>query len=174
MFIGIPTHRQNLITMKNIFIIFAVLATHITFGQSNNPKEAVVSNPNYDKALAGKLGADDYGMKSYFFVMLKTGTNTTADKELVNKSFKGHLDNINKLVEEKKLIVAGPFGKNEKNYRGIFILHNINSEEEAKALLQTDPAIKNGLLDYEIFTWYGSAALPEYLPLSDKIWKSKP
>ena len=51
---------------------------------------------------------------------------------------------------------------------------NIKSIEEAVELLQTDPAIKNGLLDYEIFTWYGSAALPEYLPFSDKIWKSKP
>ena len=28
--------------------------------------------------------------------------------------------------------------------------------------------------DYEIFTWYGSAALPEYLPAADKIWKLKP
>ncbi len=24
-----------------------------------------------------------------------------------------------------------------------------------------------------IFAWYGSAALPEYLPFSDKIWKLK-
>ncbi|HLV51064.1 MAG TPA: YciI family protein, partial [Flavobacterium sp.] len=132
------------------------------------------SNPNYDKTLAEKLGGDDYGMKSYFFVILKTGTNTTTDKELINESFRGHLDNIHQLVKEKKLIVAGPLGKNEHNYRGIFILNNIQSEEEVKDLLQTDPAIKNGLLDYEIFTWYGSAALPEYLPVSDKIWKSKP
>ena len=46
--------------------------------------------------------------------------------------------------------------------------------EEAIDLLQTDPAIKSGLLAYEIFTWYGSAALPEYLPFSEKIWKSNP
>jgi len=139
-----------------------------------NSKDTSTSNPNYDKTLAEKLGGDDYGMKSYFFVILKTGTNTTTDKELINESFRGHLDNIHQLVKEKKLIVAGPLGKNEHNYRGIFILNNIQSEEEVKDLLQTDPAIKNGLLDYEIFTWYGSAALPEYLPVSDKIWKSKP
>ena len=46
--------------------------------------------------------------------------------------------------------------------------------DEAKKILQTDPAIKNGLLGYEIFSWYGSAALSEYLPFSDKIWKLKP
>ena len=84
------------------------------------------------------------------------------------------MDNINRLVEEGKLIVAGPFGKNENNYRGIFIFNNIKSIEEVKELLQTDLAIKNELLEYEIFTWYGSAALPEYLPFSDKIWKSNP
>lgn len=141
---------------------------------SSIQKDRTTANPNYDKALAEKLGGDDYGMKSYFFVILKTGTNTTADKDFISESFKGHLDNIHKLVEEGKLIVAGPLGKNENNYRGIFILNNINSAEDAKELLQTDPAIKNGLLDYEIFTWFGSAALPEYLPFSDKIWKLNP
>ena len=112
-------------------------------------------------------------MKSYFLVILKTGTNKTADKELTAKSFRGHMDNINRLVKEGKLVVAGPLEKNEHNYRGIFILNNIKSVEEAKELLQTDLAIKNRLLDYEIFTWYGSAALPEYLPFSEKIVKTK-
>lgn len=148
--------------------------TNLTFGQSNSEKDTLTKNPSYNKELADKLGGDDYGMKSYFFVILKTGTNTTTDKEFISESFRGHLDNINRLVEEGKLIVAGPLGKNENNYRGIFILNNIKSIEEAVELLLTDPAIKNRLLDYEIFTWYGSAALPEYLPFSDKIWKSKP
>lgn len=132
------------------------------------------SNPLYDKYLAKKLGADDYGMKGFYLVILKTGTNTSADKELVSESFRGHLDNIGKLVKEGKIVVAGPLGKNERNYRGIFILNNIASIEEANELLQSDPAIKNGLLDVEVYNWYGSAALPEYLPYSDKIWRSKP
>ncbi|MBX2931397.1 MAG: hypothetical protein KF781_05560 [Chitinophagaceae bacterium] len=139
-----------------------------------NVKDTTTANPNYDKALAQKLGADDYGMKSYFLVILKTGTNTTKDKELISKSFREHLNNINKLVDEGKLIIAGPLGKNENAYRGIFVLNNLTSIEEAKTLLQTDPAIQNQLLDFEIFTWYGSAALAEYLPFSDKIWKLKP
>lgn len=133
-----------------------------------------VLNPDYDKALAERLGGDDYGMKKYFLVILKTGSNSTADKQAISESFRGHLDNINKLVKEGKLVVAGPLGKNENNYRGIFILQQIQSIEEAQALLQSDPAIKNSLLDYEIYNWYGSAALPEYLPASDKIWKKNP
>lgn len=84
------------------------------------------------------------------------------------------MGNIHRLAAERKLIVAGPLAKNEKNYRGLFVLDNLQSKEEAEALLQTDPAIKNGLLDYEIHAWYGSAALAEYLSFSDKIWKKKP
>jgi uncharacterized protein YciI len=160
--------------MKYIFTLTLLVITNLTFGQINAEKDTLTTNPNYDKTLAKKLGGDDYGMKSYFLVILKTGTNTTTDKELISESFKGHMDNINRLVKEGKLIVAGPLGKNENNYRGIFILNNLKSKEEAKELLQTDLAIKNGLLDYEIFTWYGSAALPEYLPFSDKVWKLKP
>ncbi|WP_107037437.1 YciI family protein [Brumimicrobium mesophilum] len=142
--------------------------------QKEEKNDSTIVNPNYDKALAEKLGGDDYGMKSYFLVILKTGTNATTNKELISKSFRGHLDNINRLVEEGKLIVAGPLGENENNYRGIFILNNLKTIEEAKDLLQTDLAVKNGLLDYEIYNWYGSAALPEYIPFSEKITKIKP
>jgi uncharacterized protein YciI len=160
--------------MKYILIITATLLSNLTFGQFKSEKDSINSNPNYNKVLAEKLGADDYGMKSYFFVILKTGTNKTEDKNLISDSFSGHMNNIKRLVKEGKLIVAGPFGKNDKNYRGLFILNNIKTIEEVKDLLQTDPAIKSGLLDYELFSWYGSATLSEYLPYSDKIWKSNP
>lgn len=137
-------------------------------------KDTANSNPNYDKGLAQKLDADDYGMKRYILVILKTGTNQSLDNNLVKESFRGHLENITRLVDEGKLIVAGPIAKNDKNYRGIFILKNIATLDEAREILQTDPAIKAGLLDMELYNWYGSAALPEYLPFSDKIWKVKP
>ncbi len=132
--------------------------------------QAQQTNPNYDSR---KLGADDYGMKSYYFVILKTGPNTTAPKAFMDSCFRGHLDNIGKLVREEKLIVAGPLEKNTKSYRGIFIL-SADSKEEAGRLLQSDPAIQSNLLATEIYTWYGSAALPEYLQSSEKIWKLRP
>jgi uncharacterized protein YciI len=141
--------------------------------QENTSNDTTVSNPNFDPVLAQKLGADDYGMKRYILVMLKTGTNQTTDKDIINKSFQGHMDNINLLVKEGKMIVAGPLTKNDKTYRGIFIL-NVITFEEVQSLLQNDAAIKEGLLDFELYKWYGSAALPEYLESSDKIWKEKP
>ncbi len=129
-------------------------------------------NPNYDAELAEKTGSDDYGMKSYVFVILKTGTNTTTDKKYIDSCFAGHMSNMGVLVEKDQLVVAGPFQKNDKTYRGLFIL-NVATIEEAKKVLATDPAVNAGLLDYEVYGWYGSAALSEYLEASDKIWKKK-
>lgn len=150
--------------MTRIFLIALILPVILT-AQGNNPK--------YDSTLAKSLGADDYGMKSYILVILKTGDNKTTNKDFVQKCFRGHLDNISKLAETGKLIVAGPLGQNENSYRGIFIL-NTASLEEANELLQSDPAIKEDLLRAELYNWYGSAAIAEYLPYSDKIWKLKP
>ena len=127
--------------------------------------------PKYDEALAKKLGADNYGMKMYVLVILKTGSNTTATKAQTDSLFKGHMTNIDRLAKENKLVVAGPLAKNDKQYRGIFIL-NTKSLEEAKTWLATDPAVSAKLLDADIFNWYGSAALPEYLPYHDKVQKS--
>lgn len=130
-------------------------------------------NPLYDSTLAKSFGADEYGMKMYVMVILKTGSNTTENKVVIDSLFTGHMNNIFRLVELKKLVVAGPFGKNENGFRGIFIL-DVISMDEAKELMQTDPAIKANLLLPELYPWYGSAALPAYLEVSDKIWKSQP
>ena len=134
---------------------------------------AQTNNPDYDPKLAETLGADDYGMKSYVLVILKTGSNKTTDKSFIDSCFRGHMDNIGRLVEEGKLIVAGPMGKNENTYRGIFIL-DLKTFEEATELLKNDAAINEKILDAELYKWYGSAALPAYLATSDKIWKVKP
>jgi len=63
-------------------------------------------------------------------------------------------------------------GKNDKSYRGIFIF-NVKTMEEATALLEADPACKEKLLDAEIYVWYGSAALPEYMKAHEKIGRKK-
>jgi len=133
---------------------------------------AQADNPQYDKALADSLGGDEYGMKPYVLVILKTGPNKVEKKETLDSLFRGHMNNINRLAENGKLVVAGPLKKNDKTYRGIFIL-NAKTIEEATALLNTDPAVKSKLLDAELYQWYGSAALPLYLKYHDKIEKQK-
>jgi uncharacterized protein YciI len=144
------------------FVVFVTFLATGSFAQTNNPL--------YDSVLAKKLNADEYGMKAYVLVILKTGSNTTTEKSFVDSCFKGHMANIKRMVDEGNLCVAGPMGKNEKSYRGIFIM-NVKTFDEAKALMKNDPAIESKILEAEMYNWYGSAALPEYLDASDKVWK---
>lgn len=125
-------------------------------------------NPNYNSELAKKYGADKYGMKTYVLVILKSGANTTATKMQSDSLFAGHMANIGRLAQEKKLVVAGPLGKNDKTYRGIFIL-DVKTVEQAQQLVATDPAVNAKLLDAEYFVWYGSAALPAYLDVDKQV-----
>lgn len=148
---------------KGILFLLVVLGSiWSAFGQQS-----------YDSELADSLGADAYGMRMYQLVILKTGTEVIEDKERVQKLFRGHLDNIGQLAKEGKLVVAGPLGKNELEYRGIFIF-KLDNKEEIQELLKTDPAIEAGIFDVEILDWYGSAALPMYLPYHKQIEKEQP
>ncbi len=133
---------------------------------------AQTDKPIYNQALADSLGADQYGMKHYFLVMLKTGGTVIEDKAKVGELFKGHMENIGRLAKAGKLIVAGPFEKNDKNYRGLFIFA-LKTKAEVEEILQTDPAVKADLLGAEIFPWYGSAALPLYLQYHESLQKTK-
>lgn len=94
------------------------------------------------------------------------------DKTTRDSLFTGHYENIYRLIDQGKLIVAGTLAKNIKSYRGIFIL-NVTTFEEANELLKVDPTIKEGVLDLELYKWYGSAALPEYLNIHKKIEKNQ-
>ena len=155
--------NRNMDYIGKTLVIFFLL---LTLTKAN----AQTSHPKYNKQLADSLGADDYGMKMYVLVILKTGKNKIDDKQKVDSLFIGHLQNINRLAELGKLVVAGPIKKNVQEYEGIFIL-NVKTIGEANILLETDPAIKSKMLDTELFEWYGSAALPLYLKFHDTIKK---
>jgi uncharacterized protein YciI len=79
----------------------------------------------------------------------------------------GHLSNINRLANEGKLVIAGPYINGGEN-RGLFIF-NVETIEEAKALTETDPAVKAGVFRVELTQWYGSAALMEVNTLHAKL-----
>lgn len=96
---------------------------------------------------------DEYQMKQYFMVFLTAGPNRTQDSLTAAKIQEGHLSNITRLFNEKKIVLAGPF-LDKGTYKGIFIF-DVATEDEVKQLLLTDPAIKAGRLDYEIHPWYG-------------------
>ncbi|PYQ31417.1 MAG: hypothetical protein DMF56_05425 [Acidobacteria bacterium] len=120
---------------------------------------AIAGEPAFDPDLAKKLGADERGMKTFVLCILKTGPK---DAEIKGKEreeiFAGHFANISRLADEGKLAVAGPFGTNDKAWRGLYIF-NVATIEEADKLVVLDPAVKAGVFVPDLTLWYGSAAM---------------
>jgi len=113
----------------------------------------------FDPELAKRLGADERGMKMYVLCILKTGAKDAEIKgDERKKIFEGHFANIGRLADDGKLAVAGPFGKNDKSYRGLYIF-NVATIEEAEKLVMLDPAVKAGVFVPDLTLWYGSAAM---------------
>ena len=154
--------------MRNALFVFCVILIFFGWAEGDEkPKEGSV----YDAALARELGADEMGMKQYVLVILKTGPGDAAIKGKEREDiFAGHMANIDRLAEDKKLAVAGPFGKNDKSYRGLFIM-NVASVEEAQRLAATDPAVKAGIFIVDLIPWYGSASLMATNDIHKRITK---
>lgn len=101
-----------------------------------------------DSKPAGKK----YEMKQYWMVFLKRGPNRDQDSATATMLQKGHLENIGRLANEGKILVAGPFG-DDGEVRGIFIM-DCRNREEADSLCATDPAVKAGRLAVDIRPWW--------------------
>lgn len=87
-----------------------------------------------------------------YLAFLTRGEKWTPEKTPATEEIqKGHMANINRLAEMKKLIAAGPFGDNGR-LRGIFVFR-VGSLEEAKNLTATDPAVQAGRLAVDIHPW---------------------
>jgi uncharacterized protein YciI len=128
--------------MKKLLSLLAFIAMAIVgFAQSETKGKEPQEKPKYE-------------MKQYWFVMLTRGKDRDkiTDTAVINKLQEGHMANIQAMANMGKLIVAGPFG-DDGNWRGIFIF-DAASKEEVEKLLQTDPAIKAGRLNYEIHPWW--------------------
>ncbi len=87
-----------------------------------------------------------------YLAFLTRGDKWTPEKTPATEAIqKGHMANIEKLAEMKKLVAAGPFGGNGR-LRGIFVFR-VGSLEEARALTASDPAVQAGRLAMEIHPW---------------------
>ena len=94
-------------------------------------------------------------IKQFWLVILKTGPNdkTITDTAERNKIFTGHFANMGRLHSEGILKAAGPFGKNDFSWRGLFIL-DCKTKEEAEAYVKTDPSVAAGVFIVDIVPWY--------------------
>ena len=99
-------------------------------------------------------GDTTYTMKRYVFMLLNKGTTRSQDSIEAAKIQQQHLAHLNKLSEQGKLVVAGPF-ENGGDHRGLLIF-DVETVDEAIKLEGEDPAIKAGRLSMEAFYWWGA------------------
>ncbi len=149
--------------------ITLILLIFIALNNNGNAQSSDSNIQTYDSLLAKKYGADDYGMKQFIMAFLKSGKNILTDKAEEDRLQSEHMKNINKMAEDGKLVIAGPFMDNQ-SLRGIYIF-DVRTLEEARELTSTDPAVKAGVLEMELHPWYGSAALLEINNIHNKIQK---
>ncbi len=156
--------------------VFFVVLISFYFGCSQEDVFLETSAPGevsaFDEKLAEELGADNYGMKTWVLALLKAGPNRDYDRETALEIQRGHMANINRLADEGKLILAGPF-LTSGELRGIF-LFDVETVEEARELTETDPAIQAGSLVMELHPWYGSAALLKVPEIHKRIAAEQP
>jgi len=94
-------------------------------------------------------------IKQFWLVMIKTGPK---DKEITDstersKIFAGHFSNMQRLHKEGILKIAGPFGKNDFSWRGLFIF-DCKTKEDAENYVKTDPAVAAGVFIVDIVPWW--------------------
>ena len=111
----------------------------------------------FDAQLARKVGADERGMRSYIFVMLKTGPNRVPAGPERDEMFKGHFSNMKRMTEAGHLVLAGP-ADGVNGLRGLYVFA-VPTIEAAQQLVANDPVIIKGEMVAEYHRWYGSASL---------------
>jgi uncharacterized protein YciI len=152
---------------ESVYFLFLLmgLSLSIPVGIARSQTEEHVAT--VDTALVRQFNADEYGMKTYVIAFLKAGPNRSQDSVTAANLLKAHLANIQHMAKEGKLVVAGPF-MDDTDLKGIYIF-NVGSVGEARALTETDPAIKAGRLVMELHPWYGSAALQKINEIHSRI-----
>jgi len=147
--------------MKTNLLILSLILFAWACQEVKPTEKSVESLPEitYDSIKAAEYGADPYGMKKYVMAFLEKGPNRDLDSLEAMKLQAAHMENIGRMAEEGKLVLAGPF-LGDGALRGIYIF-NVATIEEAEALTNTDPAIQAGSLKMDLKEWYGSAALME-------------
>lgn len=101
------------------------------------------------------IGPGGFEMTTYYVGFLYRGPKWTPEQTPDTEALqKAHLANIQKLAQEGKLLVAGPF-TDGGDLRGLYVFR-VASMAEAQALAETDPAVKAGRLRLEFHPWFAA------------------
>ncbi len=109
-------------------------------------------------AAEGENAAPTITMKTYYLGLIRKGPSwTPGETPEILALQEAHMANIRRLGAEGKLLLAGPF-TDGGDLRGLF-LFEAASLEEARALADSDPAVKAGRLVVELHPWLGPEGL---------------
>jgi len=159
--------KKSVNTSNAVRLVLTVMSIMAADSHARAQQPTTQNNAAVDTVLVRELNADEYGMKTYVVALLKAGPNRNQDSATAANLLAAHLANIQRLAKEGKLVIAGPF-MDDTDLKGIYVF-NVQSVEEAKALTETDPAIKAGRLVMELHPWYGSAALQKINEIHARI-----
>ena len=82
------------------------------------------------------------------------GSNWQQGKSIFEQALEGHASYMSKLEQEGILRIGGAF----TNSAGAMGILNVDTFEQAKALVQQDPAIQNKIMKADIHPWQPSVA----------------
>jgi uncharacterized protein YciI len=116
---------------------------------------------------------DEYKMTTYQVVFLTKGPGWTEVVSPQTESLlSAHRAYIRELQKSGRVHVAGPFGEaSDPNLRGVLILSG--SPEQARAVVEADPGVKDGRWAFEILKWMapeGWFQKPTDLSQTEKIY----
>ena len=88
-------------------------------------------------------------MSGFFLVYFKPGSNWTPGQSVFHQPLDGHVAYLRQLHDRGQLFAAGPLADGSG---GLTILQDV-SEDEARSLMDADPAVKDRTLAFEIVPW---------------------
>ncbi len=125
--------------MKNLTLVLAVLflASAAAAAEESN------------------AGPGGFEMTTYYVGFLYRGPKWTPEETPETRKIQeGHMANIQRMGAAGKLVIAGPFTDNG-DLRGLYVFR-VASAEEAKGLVESDPAVQAGRLRFELHPWYAA------------------
>ena len=115
----------------------------------------MAAEPNAAAREETGVGPGGYEMTTYYVGFLYRGAKWTPEETAETRRLQeAHMANIVKMGAEGKLVIAGPFADNG-DLRGLYVFR-VGTAEEAKALVESDPAVQAGRLRFELHPWYAA------------------
>lgn len=112
-------------------------------------------HPWWSEDIFKKAVTTPLNMETVYFGFLKKGSNRKEGDDKnpeIQELQKAHIANIVRLANEKKMVMAGPFG-DDTALRGVFVFR-VGSIKEAQDLAGSDPMIKIDRLRIDLHPWH--------------------